>query len=126
MGDFEFLKYLVCAMNGWNPNSNEVQSLKDVQWLMLFHFLRIRMLKEWQSLFEPAAELVGYLTHPEIYKVYSEYKEKQKNLKESGRALIGGIEHVSANSKYVPGVGLVDIETHKVVLPESVVKKDIL
>jgi hypothetical protein len=113
-------------MNGWNPNSNEVQSLKDVQWLMLFHFLRIRMLKEWQSLFEPAAELVGYLTHPEIYKVYSEYKEKQKNLKESGRALIGGIEHVSANSKYVPGVGLVDIETHKVVLPESVVKKDIL
>jgi len=123
MGDYEFLKFLVCAMNGWNPYAEDVRMLPDAYWLLSFQFVKVKLRKIWDNLYEPSSELVGYLTHPEIYKIYADHKAKKKQLEETGRARIGDAEYIQANAKYIPKVGIVDLNTNKVLIPEDKMKK---
>jgi len=114
VGD-EFLRYYVCLNNNWNPYSKEILSIPQIYWVIAFHFIQVKKRYEWDNIHLPIAEMIGQLTHPEIYVEYNKIKEKKRRLKEAGpggeffEESRDGIQGGgTSNSHYDPERGLVD------------------
>ena len=124
VGD-DFMKFYVCLYNKWNPYSKEVQEIPFVYWVVAFNFIQVKLSQDWKSFMLPHAEMIGQLTHPEIYKEYAREKKKYERLEKnpSGKDYFestsvgiegGGI----SNAKYDPQRGLVD-EEGRVIIPKE-------
>jgi len=71
---------------------------------------------DWDNFYLPQAELIGQLTHPEIYTEYLKYKKKKQKKEElkdgdsytsvapDGTIIGGGV----SNAHFDPTIGLVD------------------
>jgi len=111
VGDEAFLKYLVCAANGWNPYSKEVNQLPPFYWLMAFYTLKFKNYQKWEEHIKPHAELVGHITNPEVYQKYKEFENKRKQIRDSkgpNEIRVGDTTHAVADSYYDPQRGLVN------------------
>jgi len=119
------MKFYVCMHNKWNPYSDEVKNIPFIYWIVAFNFLQVQQRHTWNNFFLPQAELVGQLTHPEIYKEYDREKRKQEKLntikegedfyEETARGIEGG---GVATVRYDPIRGLVDAEG-KIIIPKE-------
>jgi len=114
VGD-EFIKFYVCMYNKWNPYSEEINSIPPIYWILAFNFIQTKSKYDWEHVTKPHAELIGQLTHPEIYTEYKKIMdrkdkkdslEKGKDFYEKTRDGIAG--GGSANAIYDPKRGLVD------------------
>lgn len=124
MGD-SFSKFYVCAHNRWNPYDPELYDVPDIYWVIQAQILSVMYSTKWNLEIKPHAELIGQLTHPEIYKVYAEEMEKRKKINAAGaggeyvKEHRGGMEGgASANSHYDPTKGIVD-ENGNVLIPKE-------
>lgn len=99
--------------------------MPQIYWALAFNFLQIQKTHDWENIHLPTAEMIGQLTHPEIYVEYQKVKERRKKLKDSG----GGKDYYEetldgvhgggvANAHYDPNLGLVDGE-RKVIIPKE-------
>lgn len=91
--------------------------------------IRNQSIIDWKEGLEPQAELIGQLTHPEIYKEYIKFKEKIKEKKEKGEPInvtIKTEKGVSAYSqtehKYDPNKGLIDANGNIIIPKEKFAK----
>ena len=111
--------------NKWNPYSEEIKNMPAIYWAMAFQFLQIQKKHEWENTYLPLAEMIGQLTHPEIYKEYRKVKDRYDKLKDKGEGADfyketatgtegGGV----ANAHYDPNLGLVDNDG-KVIVPKE-------
>lgn len=86
-----------------------------IYWAIAFNFIQVKLQDDWNSFWKPHAEMIGQLTHPEIYKEYKKYKDsaERKELGEPGSHEYnvtkdgvsgGGV----ASAHYDPEKGLVD------------------
>ena len=111
--------------NKWNPYSEEVNDMPPVYWTLAFNFIQVKAASDWEHFILPHAEMIGQLTHPEIYTEYRKIinrKKKEDQLgkgqdyySETATSISGG---GVANSHYDPKVGLVD-ETGRVIIPKE-------
>lgn len=111
--------------NKWNPYSKEVQDIPFVYWILAFNFLQVKSNYDWKNYMLPHAEMIGQLTHPEIFKEYAREKKKHEKIDsrkkgedyyQSTREGIegGGI----SNARYDPQKGLID-ENGTVIIPKE-------
>ena len=125
MGD-EFIKIYVCLHNKWNPYSEENKNMPVTYWVTAFNFIRLQKKDEWDNLYKPLAEMIGQLTHPDIYKEYEKIKNKQAGIddmevnkdyyKETSGGRSGG---GTAGAKFDPVKGLVDMNGNVIVSKEQ-------
>jgi hypothetical protein len=111
--------------NRWNPYSEEVKSIPSVYWIIAFNFIQVKSSQDWENNMLPHAELIGQLTHPEIYTEYRKFVDKKKKedslkkgesyYKETRNGFSGG---GSSNAHYDPTIGLVD-EEGRVIVPKD-------
>jgi len=124
------MKFYVCLYNHWNPYSSEVNSIPSLYWALAFNFIQVEKRNQWETHIMPHAELVGQLTHPEIYKEYIVWKEREKRqkafekkggdyYKEDRDGLVGAS---TANAYYDPMRGLVDTDG-TVIIPKEKYEK---
>lgn len=112
---------MVCAHNGWNPYADEVKQLPSFYWIMAFFFSRLKIFQEWEGLYKSNAELIGMLTHPEIYEVYRKQLDASK--KGGSREIHSGDKtYTEANAHLDPILGLVD-KDGKVIIPKDEMDK---
>lgn len=71
--------------------------------------LRLQDHRKWEDFYEPAAELSGALSTPQVYVDYMK-KKKQSDKKTSAK-------EAEANSYVDPNKGLVDAKTGRVLIP---------
>lgn len=83
----------------------------------------------WERTFKPHAEFVGFLTKPQMYKIYAEEEEKRKrleSLKDGHEVTIDSQSSLSgsgiANSHFDQDKGLVD-EKGNVIIPKEQYEK---
>ena len=124
MGD-DFVKLYVCLYNKWNPYSKEVEDIPWIYWTLAFNMIQVRFKTDWDHKILPHAEMIGQLTHPEIFTEYKKQKDridKRDNLKTGQdyyETTPDGIEGGGiANAHYDPRLGLVD-ETGKILIPKE-------
>jgi len=100
---------MVCARNKWNPYDAEICKIPMQYWLLSYNFIEMNDHYKWSNELEPQAELIGYISNPEVY---SEYKKVQKAQKEGKEAVFesGGSKTTlaSADVHFEPGKGMVD------------------
>jgi len=107
--------------NKWNPYSEEYQNMPWIYWVLAFNFLQIKTQFDWTNTMLPHAELIGQLTHPEIFQEYKKIKKRAQieegadYYKDSADGIEGG---GSANARYDPNVGLVDMKGN-VIIPKE-------
>ena len=125
MGDDNFVKLYVCLHNRWNPYSDEVKNIPTHYWISAFYMLRHQVIIRWKESLEPHAELIGQLTHPEIFKEYKKYKDSMERKRKEGKPLDvtistdkGTMSHAIADVHYDPLKGLVDFNG-KIVVPKG-------
>jgi hypothetical protein len=125
MGDENFAKYFVCLHYNWNPYSENIKNIPLHFWTISFYMLQMKPLISWKQTLEPHAELIGQLTHPDIYQQYSKLKkeiiEKEKQgLPKQASYTVGTktITHAIADSHYDINKGLVDSDG-KVIIPKE-------
>lgn len=119
------MKFYVCMHNKWNPYSDEVKNIPFVYWILAFNFIQVQQNHDWKNFMLPHAEMVGQLTHPEIYKEYDREKKKRETLnktkegedfyKESASGIEGG---GVATVRYDPVKGLVN-EEGTIIIPKE-------
>ena len=88
--------------------------------------IRQKSFNEWKEHFEPHAELIGQLTHPEIYKEYRKFRDKIAEKKSKGKPIDitiptekGSASYAATDSKYDPQKGLVDAKGNIIVPKEK-------
>jgi len=110
MGDFNFVKTFICALNGWNPYSDEVMKLPYSYWLIAFRTHSYKLHEQWEELVLPQAEIITSITAPENFEEYRKWKktEAAKKKDESVEVKVDGVTTAVANAFYDPEVGLVD------------------
>lgn len=111
--------------NKWNPYSEEVNSMPPIYWTLAFNFIQVKATSDWNRFILPHAEMIGQLTHPEIYTEYRKIVDKKKKddslnkgqdyYKETRNSISGG---GSANAVYDPKIGLID-ENGRVIIPKD-------
>lgn len=106
MSDISFLKYYVCAYNGWNPFSEEIKRIPDFYWIISFYSTHYDVYREWETIAEPQAELISMITNPANFAEYTKMKKaKERNDPE---IKVGNTISTEATAHYDPTVGLVD------------------
>lgn len=70
---------MICAKRGWNLNSDEVQGISDLDWMMHFYFESMLTHDRWANELEPQAELVGMIANPEVFNNYVKHKNAKEN-----------------------------------------------
>lgn len=126
MGDENFVKLYVCLYYRWNIYSEEVRNLPIHFWYVTFHMIKTLPVMRWQEALEPQAELIGQLTHPEIFKEYKKIKNQIDSQTKSGSPINTTIQtdkHITAFAsttvKYDPKKGLIDQNGNIVVSKEK-------
>ena len=111
--------------NKWNPYSEEVNNMPPIYWTLAFNFLQTKAASDWDRFILPHAEMIGQLTHPEIYKEYRKLvnkKKKEDSLPKGQDDYKDTVEGISgsgsANAVYDPSVGLVD-ENGRVIISKE-------
>ena len=125
MGDENFAKYFVCLHNNWDPYSEQVKRLPSHFWIISFYMLQMKPIVNWKQVLEPHAELIGQLTHPDIYQQYNklkkDYREKEKRgLPKQSSITVGNrtINQTVADAHYDISKGLVDADGN-VIIPKE-------
>lgn len=111
--------------NKWNPYSEEVSNIPWIYWIMAFNFLQIKATSDWDNKMLPHAEMIGQLTHPEIFTEYKKHKDKMEKREKLGKgqdyyeSTVDGVEGGgTANAHFDPNIGLVD-DKGRVVVPKE-------
>jgi len=126
VGDENFLKLYVCLHNKWNPYSEDIKSIPMHYWLISFHMIRQQnIVMNWKESLEPHAELIGQLTHPEIFQEYKKMKDKIERKKQDGAPVdittstdTGTSSYAETDYHYDPIKGLVDANG-KIAIPKE-------
>jgi len=95
-------------------------------WILQLYMIRMEPLLNWRNSWEPQAELIGQLTHPEIYKDYIKFKEKIKEKKDKNEPVDVSIKtekgvasYSETKYRYDPNRGLVDADGNIIVPKEK-------
>ncbi len=99
--------------------------MPPVYWILAFNFIQTKATFDWDHFILPHAEMVGQLTHPEIYTEYRKVMDRKKKAdqlkkgqdyyEETKDSITGG---GSANAIFDPERGLVD-ETGRVIISKE-------
>lgn len=126
MGDFNFMKLFICAINGWNPYSDEIRSIPFSYWLVAFRIHKYKQYEQWTSLLKPLGEFICSIQAPENYGEWKKYITQKEENKKAGRPdeVRSGDRHIArANSFFDPEKGLVNMETGEVLVSKEDMKK---
>ena len=126
MGDFNFMKLFICAMNGWNPYSEDIKSIPYSYWLVAFRVHKFKLYEKWSSLYRPQGEFITSIQSPENYDEWKKFmNQKEKNKKEGkpDEVRIGDSYVAKANTFFDPDRGLVNLETEEVLVSAEDMKK---
>jgi hypothetical protein len=121
VGDFEILKFFVCAMNGWNPYSEEVMRIPFFYWHTAFQMKRYIKYREWEDLYKPQGEFIASLTAPENFSQYLKIKEQRERNEKKGlpdEVKSGNMVSAATEARFDPNLGLVD-ENGKVLIDKE-------
>jgi hypothetical protein len=91
--------------------------------------LRMKTIASWKEGWEPQAELIGNLTHPDIFKQYKKAKDQALDAKKTGKSQlpetkVGNVISASTNIHYDPMRGLVD-DQGRVLIPKEKYDKEL-
>lgn len=94
-------------------------------WFTTYTMIRQQVIAQWKDSFEPQAELIGQLTHPEIFKEYRKMKDKIEKQKEEGKPINVSIStnkgissYAETDTHYDPNKGLVD-KNGRIIIPKE-------
>jgi len=100
-------------------------SIPPVYWILAFNFIQVQYRHDWNNTVLPHAEIIGQLTHPEIYREYDKAKKRREQIndvknegnyyKEDEEGFEGG---GVTTFKYDPNKGLVN-DKGNVVIPKE-------
>jgi hypothetical protein len=127
MGDFEILKFFVCAMNGWNPYSEEVMRIPFFYWQTTFKMKRYVKYREWEDLFKPQGEFIASLTAPENFTQYLKIKEQKERNEKKGlpdEIKSGNMISATTEIKFDPTLGLLDENGEVLITKEEFMKRN--
>lgn len=126
MGDFEFARLFICALNGWNPYSEEVLKIPYFYWLISFKVDRFKAYREWNELLRPQGELISSIVSPENFNAYQKYMKQKEYNKLTGQPdeiRIGDRTIATSNAYFDPQRGLVDYEGNLIMTKEEYEKR---
>jgi len=119
------MKLYVCLYNKWNPYSDEIMNIPPIYWIVAFNFIQVQSRHAWKNNILPHAELIGQLTHPEIYKEYDKLKKRRDKLNDLQEGEDFYVENAdgiegggSTTCRYDPIKGLVNADGD-VVIPKE-------
>jgi len=119
------MKLFICAMNGWNPYSEEVKSIPISYWLIAIRCRRYKLYEEWTDMMRPHGEFISSIVAPENYgewKKYHDQKEKNKKQGLPDTVNMGDSHYASADTYYDPTKGLVSMKTGEVLISDKDMK----
>lgn len=79
MGDSNFIKYYICAQNGWNPYDNSISRIPSIYWVMAFNMKRMNDYADYEYTQKPMAEFLASIVAPQNYSQYIKYTESKNN-----------------------------------------------
>jgi len=125
MGDFNFMKLFICALNGWNPYSDDVAKIPYFYWLIAFRTQVYKEHREWKELLRPQAELITSITSPENFTEYRKWRktEEAKKKNESVEITEAGQTTAVANAFFDAEKGLIDSDGNVLIPKEEFEKR---
>lgn len=97
-----------------------------IYWVLAFQFIGVSQVNTWDRFWQPHAEMIGNLTHPEIFKHYAKAKEQKQKLEQRAKEgkdffeenINGTSGGGMSTGRYDPNKGLVDMEGN-VIIPKE-------
>lgn len=127
MGDFEMLKFFVCAMNNWNPYSEEIMRIPSFYWYTTFQMKRYNQYREWENLYKPQGEFISSLVAPENFSQYLKIKQQRERNEAKGlpdEVQSGNMVAASTDVKFDPNRGLLDENGNLLIDKEEFLKRN--
>lgn len=110
--------------------SDEVAKIPKSMWPIYYRMHNFSMLREYERIYKPQAELIASIVNPDVYKTYAEMREKELKVKLEGGPQTytisdsTGVRSASkADTYYDPEKGLVDFNGKVLISKEEYLKR---
>jgi hypothetical protein len=120
------MKLFICAINGWNPYSEEIKSIPSYYWLIAFRVHNFKQYENWNSQLKPLGEFIASIVSPENYAEWKKYTTQKEINKEQGlpdQVNLGDRHIAKANTYFDPVKGLVHSDTGEILVSKEDMQK---